>query len=68
MMSAQHCELSKEQAYAAMYDFLNEYWKLSRSEELGILLGSLALLEDDRPADPALWEDWCRSVEKIVHK
>jgi hypothetical protein len=58
--------MSRQEGLAAMYDFLYAYWKRSESEELAILLGSLKMLSDDRPADAALWDDWCNSVERTL--
>jgi hypothetical protein len=54
--------LTSDQAYIAMFTFLEKQWELSRSEELGALLGSLSLLSDGTPADPALGTDWATSV------
>jgi hypothetical protein len=56
--------LSKQEAYAAMFAFLEHWFGLTKSDELGALLGSMSLLPDGRTADPALWEDWCAAVER----
>ena len=55
-------QLSDEQAYAAMYRFLEERWKRLKSDDLGNLLGELSLLADGLPADPAIREEWRRAV------
>lgn len=43
----------------------NNYYEQTQSDEIGEILGSLQLLEDGKPADPAMWEDWLESIEKI---
>ena len=40
-------KLTQKQAFVAMIEFL----------------GSLQLLEDGKPADPAMWHDWLQCVE-----
>jgi hypothetical protein len=57
--------LSEHEAYLAMYAFLSSYNERGRSDEVGALLGSLSLLSNGSPADPALALDWqqaCRAV------
>jgi len=54
--------LTPRQAYLAMFAFLDGYWRRGKSEEIGALLGALSLLENDRPADPALAADWDDAV------
>ena len=39
---------------------------MPRSINIGALLGSLQLLEDGKPADPAMWHDWLQCIEKIL--
>ena len=56
--------LTFEQAYRAMFDFLQLNWERGKSEELAMLLGSMDLLPDGRPADPALWADWKKICEQ----
>jgi hypothetical protein len=54
--------LSDMQAYAAMTRFLEGVYARGRSEDIGALLGALALLPDGRPADPAFEGDWRAAV------
>jgi hypothetical protein len=57
--------LSEHEAYLAMYAFLSEYYDRGRSDDVGALLGSLSLLGNGSPADPAFardWEEACRAV------
>ena len=58
-------KLTEKQAYLAMIEFLDYYYEQTQSDEIGEILGSLQLLEDGKPADPAMWEDWLKSIEKI---
>jgi hypothetical protein len=60
--------LTPRQAYLAMFEFLRRYYQRGRSGEIGGLLGSLSLLPDGRPADPAHWSDWEESVKAVVAK
>jgi hypothetical protein len=56
--------LTIEQGFGAMFEFLERYWKRGKSDEIAMLLGSMAIQSDGRPADPALWADWLTSCEK----
>ena len=50
--------LTDQQAYLAMFAFLEAQYQLSSSGEIGALLGSLSLLPDGSPADPAVENQW----------
>jgi hypothetical protein len=56
--------LSEHEAYAAMFAFLETHYWLTKSDELGALLGSMSLLGDGGPADPAVWEDWMKAIKE----
>ncbi|MFN7168594.1 MAG: hypothetical protein ACK4NV_16220 [Pannonibacter sp.] len=43
--------------------FLEKLQALTGSDDLAGFLGSMALLEDGKPADPAAWLDWLESLE-----
>lgn len=65
MMSEQ--KLTVEQAYRAMFYFLEHEYELTKSDELGGMLGSLSwqIWEGGQePADPAAWQDWQDAVQK----
>lgn len=55
-------------AYIAMTKFLEDYWQRNGCpDEIGSLLGSMALQDDGMPADVAMWEEWvnaCSQAEK----
>ena len=55
--------MTDKQAYAAMYYFLEDFWKRTKSEGVGNLLSFMSLLPDGSPADPAVTNDWRRAVD-----
>ncbi|MDA0169440.1 hypothetical protein OJ998_10115 [Solirubrobacter taibaiensis] len=60
--------LTEQQAFAAMFRFLSDYWERNgRPDEIGNLLGSLNpdLTRDSGPADPAMWSDWLTAVRAV---
>lgn len=57
-------KITIKEAYAAMYAYLKGIYELTGSDDLGGFLGSMSLLEDGSPADPAVWEDWMRAVQQ----
>ena len=52
------------QAYIAMYLFIEEQYQITKSDELAMMLSSMSLLQDGSTADPAMWEIWLEAVEK----
>lgn len=63
--------LTIEQAYRAMFYFLEHEYELTKSDESGGMLGSLSWLiwEDGQgPADPGAWQDWQEAVNKALAK
>jgi hypothetical protein len=56
-------QLSTRDAYAAMFRFLEAYYARAGSDELGALLGGLAIDDDGRPMDPPAWTDWLAAVQ-----
>jgi hypothetical protein len=56
--------LSEYQAYVAMFAFLEHRYRLTKSDELGTLLGSMSLLPDGGTADPALWGEWLSAIRE----
>lgn len=59
--------LSDRQAYAAMFSFLENYYRSTNADEIGSLLGSMSIVSDGLPLDRALWDDWKSAVEKSIN-
>lgn len=60
-------KLTLEQAFCAMFYFLEHEYILTKSDDIGAILGSLdwTIWSDSvGPADPAAWEDWLNAVKK----
>lgn len=57
-------KLTVDQAYLAVFIFLDDLYKMTKSDDLGGFLGDMAILNDGGPADPAVTEDWLNAVEK----
>ena len=49
-----------------MAAFLEGYWERGKSDEIAVLLGTLATQPDGEPADPAMARDWSAAVRKVV--
>jgi hypothetical protein len=45
-----------------MFRFLQKMYERTKAGELGELLGSMSLLQDGVPADPAIEADWSEAV------
>ena len=58
-------QLTQEQAYHAMYAFLDKQFALGNSQ-LSDILSSMSLLQDGTPADSALASDWLEAVQDAV--
>lgn len=56
--------MSLEQAYRAMFYYLQDYYFREHSDEIGNMLGGMALLSDGGTADAAAWEDWLIAVKR----
>lgn len=61
-------KLTKKQAYAAMFFYLENLYELTNSDDLGGFLGGMTILEDGTPADPACWSDWQKAVQKALNE
>lgn len=61
-------KITLQQAYRAMYYFLDNEYQLTGSDELGGLLGSLSweIWKEGTPGDPGAWQDWTVAVQKAV--
>ena len=61
-------KITIEQAYRAMFYFLENEYELTKADELGGLLGSLSwqIWERGGPADPGVWEEWQEAISKAL--
>ena len=59
--------LTSREAYEAMFTFLEDVYRRTESDDLGALLGSMSMLQDGGTADPALWQEWERAIQKVVN-
>ena len=60
-------QLTPLRAYKAMLVFMEDYYyRGGKSDDIGLMLGIMQLLEDDKPADPALWDDWMAAIKKVL--
>lgn len=65
--------LTIRQAYEAMICFLGNWFQLTRSDEIAVVLGGLELNWVDPSTgerwsgDPAFWGDWMRCVQNILY-
>jgi hypothetical protein len=59
--------LTIKEAYLAMYCMMENFYKITKVDDLGALLGSFNpyLFEGGMPADDAAWDDWKSCVEKV---
>ena len=55
--------LTPEQAFRAMFLFLDRYWTEFKTASLADVLGDIQPAEDGRSSDPAAWHDWLRATE-----
>lgn len=58
--------LDEKIAFKAMYCFLKQYYEATNIGEIGSLLGSLSLMTDGKPLDPAMWDEWLDCVKKAA--
>ena len=58
--------LTAEQAYAAMFRFLEVFYRDTKSDDVGALLGSMSLLEDGCAADPAITSEWLAACKDVL--
>jgi hypothetical protein len=57
-------DITVEVGYLAMVSFLEELYTKFEFDQLGGILGGLQLLADGTPADPGMWSDWLRAVDR----
>ena len=57
-----------QEAYKAMYIYLEHLYEMTKSDDLAGFLGSMSCLQDGKPADEAVWSDWLDAIEKAKLK
>lgn len=60
--------LTIKEAFESMVVFLEGFYERTGSDDVGGLLGGMIILDDGNTADPAAWNDWLSSIEKIKEK
>lgn len=58
--------LTIRQAFEAMFFFLEDYYQMTKSDDIGLLLSILTVQDDDITSDPAGWHDWMKSVQRVL--
>ena len=58
-------DLNEKEAYLAMFSFLEHWYEMTKSDDVGSLLGSMPFLQDGSTADPALWSDWEAAIQMV---
>ncbi|QAA21586.1 MULTISPECIES: hypothetical protein [Sporolactobacillus] len=61
-------ELNEKEALKVMIDFLDNYYNQTKADDVAVLLGSLTLLDDGKPADAAMWGEWLDAIHKVKEK
>ena len=59
-------KLTSKEAYLAMFTFLDKHYELTKSDDIGALLGSMALLQDGCPVDSAIQSDWESAIDTVI--
>jgi hypothetical protein len=55
------------EGYKIVFEFLDTIYFRTHPDDLGGILGSMQLDEDDRPMDDAMSEDWLEAVRMITN-
>ncbi len=63
-------ELTKLEAFKAMTKFLEKWYELTKSDDIGSLLGGIDINFwcNGKPFDPALWGDWLDAINVVFNK
>jgi hypothetical protein len=62
--------LTKEEAYYAMFLFLEDYYKRTKLSDIGALLGMMdtSVMSDGYPPERYFWEFWDNCVKEASGK
>lgn len=58
--------LTAEQAFQAMFRFLESYWREFETAALSDVLSDIQPARDGVSADPAEWDRWGRCVREVL--
>jgi len=56
-------KIDQLQAFNAVYNFLDNYYKKNKSDDLIDLLSGMLFWGDGSTADPAIWYDWEKAIQ-----
>lgn len=59
-------QVTVQQAYLAMFAFLESQFQSTGSGDIGALLGALSQMPDGSPADPAHQHEWAVAIEAAL--
>ncbi len=59
-------KLTVKEAYLAMFEYLEQLYFRTNSDDLGGFLGGMTMEEDGDTMDSAAWNDWLKAVENIL--
>ncbi|WP_226388719.1 hypothetical protein [Penaeicola halotolerans] len=57
--------MTQKEGYSAMYLFLENWYKITKSEDIGELLSLMEFLDDGGPVDSAMWEYWEDAMHRV---
>jgi hypothetical protein len=58
--------MTERQGFDAMVLFLKEWYRQTKYDQIGLLLGELKILPDGSTGDPGAWGDWMDAVNKAL--
>lgn len=57
--------ITEKEGYNAMFYFIDKWYKMTKSDDIGEILSLMESLEDGEPADPIIWYDWQEAIKKV---
>jgi len=57
--------LTEDEAYLAMYTYLERRWNITKSPDLANCLSDMSLLPGGSSADPAIRREWLEAVRLV---
>ena len=56
--------MTEKEGYQALFYFLEKWYGITKSDDIGEILSLMECLEDGEPADPVMWDYWQKAIEK----